>query len=161
MRACAVGAALVALAACAAVTTAADAQEIQVRIDRVRALDKIDLPTAGQADFYAQITVDGKTVKTKHIRRADDIQPNWVLTVPVGRGVYPVKLEIYDNNVTRKDTLVDINRLPSKRDLDFEVDTRSCVVKGFVQDYKCRWIIKRAGDEQRRAEIEFSVDVKQ
>ncbi|MGE0699022.1 MAG: hypothetical protein AB7O57_07995 [Hyphomicrobiaceae bacterium] len=136
------------------------AEEVIVTIERVRALDKIDLPTAGQADFYAQVTIDGKTIKSKFIRRHDDIQPGWVMAVPVGRGKFPVKLEILDHNVLKKDTLVDINRLPSKRDLDFEVDTRSCTVSGFAQPYKCRQVITRGGDEQRRAEIDFTVDVR-
>jgi hypothetical protein len=136
------------------------AEEIIVTVERVRALDKVDLPTAGQADFYAQITIDGKVFKSKFIRRADDIRPNWVMSAPVGRGSYPVKLEILDHNVLAKDTLVDINRLPNKRDLDFEVDTRNCTVNGFAQQYRCRTVITRGGDEKRKAEIQFSVDVK-
>jgi hypothetical protein len=58
-----------------------------------------------------------------------------------------------------KSTLVDINRLPDKRDLDFEVDTRRCVVTGFAEEYKCGERIRRAGDERRRAEVTFTVDV--
>jgi hypothetical protein len=59
-----------------------------------------------------------------------------------------------------KPTLVDINRLPAKRDLDFEVDTRNCTVHGFAETYSCRKIISRSGDERRKAEIQFTVDVR-
>ncbi|MDX2157222.1 MAG: hypothetical protein SFW09_12000 [Hyphomicrobiaceae bacterium] len=152
------GAMLVPLAATAALPAAAE--EIIVTVEHVKALDKVDLPTAGQADFYAQVTIDGKTIKSKFIRRADDIRPDWVMVVPVGRGRFPVKLEILDHNVLTKPTLVDINRLPNKRDLDFEVNTRNCTISGFAQQYKCRQVITRGGDEKRKAEVQFTVDVR-
>ena len=140
----------------------AAADEVIVRVEHLRALDKIDLPTAGQADFYAQVTINGRTVKSKFIRRADEIRPDWVMVVPVRHrhGPARVKLEILDHNVLTKPTLVDVNRLPDKRDLDFEVDTRRCTVTGFAQTYKCGDPIKRAGDERRRAQITFTVDVR-
>lgn len=144
----------------AGIARPAAADEIVVTVEHVLALDKIDLPTAGQADFYAQVTVDGKTIKSKFVRRADEIRPNWVMVVPVRRGRIPVKLEILDHNVLTKPTLVDINRLSGKRDLDFEVDTRRCLITGFAETYKCGAAIRRAGDEQRRAEITFKVDVR-
>ena len=158
-KAAGLGGALV-LAAGLGAAAPAMADEIIVTVEHVVALDKVDLPTAGQADFYAQVTIDGKTIKSKFIRRADEIRPNWVMIVPVGRGRFPVKLEILDHNVLTKPTLVDINRLPDKRDLDFEVDTRRCVIKGFAEDYKCGAAIRRAGDERRKAEITFTVDVR-
>ncbi|MGE0766225.1 MAG: hypothetical protein AB7L90_07145 [Hyphomicrobiaceae bacterium] len=168
MRLARVGASFLRSVSCAAVAVpliagaarSAAADDIVVTVEHVRALDKIDLPTAGQADFYAQITVDGKTVKSKFIRRADEIRPDWVMVVPVGRGRYQVKLEILDHNVLTKPTLVDINRLPDKRDLDFEVDTRRCIVTGFAETYKCGRAIRRAGDERRKAQVTFRVDVR-
>ena len=140
--------------------TPASAARLVVRDDHVVALDKIDLPTAGRADFYAQVTVGRRTVKSKFVRNADDVRPNWVMVVPVRREKVSVKLEILDRNVLRKATQVDINRLPNKRDLDFEVDTRRCVITGFAETYKCGATIRRAGDERRRAEITFTVDVR-
>ena len=79
------------------------------------------------------------------------------------RGTFPVKLEIYDHNVLKKPTLVDINRLPDKRDLDFTIVNDGggrCTVKGFAQDFSCHATIKRAGDERRKAEVVFRVDVR-
>ncbi|MGD9805313.1 MAG: hypothetical protein AB7E81_15695 [Hyphomicrobiaceae bacterium] len=150
---------LVAIPVVAGAAQSAAADEVIVTVEHVLALDKIDLPTAGQADFYAQVTIDGRTVKSKFIRRADEIRPNWVMPVRVRPGKHRVKLEILDHNVMMKPTLVDINRLPGKRDLDFEVDTRRCVVTGFAEEYKCSARIRRAGAERRRAEITFTVDV--
>ncbi len=136
------------------------AEEISVTVEHVRALDKIDLGPGGKADFFAVLTIDGKSVKSPVIKRAEDIRPNWVLSLPVGRGTFDVKLEIYDQDVVSKPDPIDINRLPGKRDLDFRVDTRNCTVSGFSQDYNCRRTITRAGDEKKQAEISFKVDVR-
>lgn len=162
MKAVALAGALVAPVLTAAVLPAA-AEEVIITVEHVRALDKIDSVLAGQADFYAQVTIDGKTIKSKGIKRHDDISPGWVMAVPVSRrGNFPVKLEIYDHNVLKKPTLVDINRLPDKRDLDFNIVIEGpgrCTVKGFANDFPCHAVIKRAGDERRKAEVTFRVDV--
>lgn len=136
------------------------AEEIIITVERVRALDKIDLGPGGKADFFAVATIDGKSIKSPVIKRAEDIAPNWVLALPVGRGTFDVKLEIYDQDVLSKPDPIDINRLPGKRDLDFRVDTRNCTVSGFAQQYDCRRTITRAGDEKKMAEIAFKVEVR-
>lgn len=140
--------------------TSVAAEEIIVTIESVRALDKVDQITAGKADFFALATIDGKPVKSPVIKRSDDIKPNWVLSAPVGRGVFDVRLELFDKDVLSKDDPIDINRVDGKRHLDFQVDTRNCQVKGFSQGYSCRRAITRSGAEKKMAEIVFSVDVK-
>lgn len=158
VRACKIaGVALGAMISGAALPAAA--QELIITIEHIRALDKID--AAGQADFYAQVTIDGKVYKTERIRRADDVRPNWVIRAPVGGRTVDVKLEILDKDVLSKDDLVDINRVNGKRDLDFRVRTRPCEVLGFSQTYDCSGrgvVITRAGDEKKSAEVTFRVD---
>ncbi len=138
----------------------AAAEEIIVTIESVRALDKVDQVTAGRADFFAVATIDGKPIKSPVIKRADEIRPNSVLSAPVGRGTFDVRLELLDKDVLSKDDPIDINRVDGKRHLDFQVNTRNCTVKGFSQGYSCRRAITRAGAEKKMAEIVFSVDVK-
>lgn len=156
-RGAVMGAALVAMVSGAAVP--AVAQELIITIERIRALDKID--AAGQADFYAQVTIDGKVIKTERIRRADDVRPNWVIRAPITKPTADVKLEILDKDVLSKDDLVDVNRIDGKRDLDFRVRTRPCRVEGFSQSYDCSGSgvsITRAGREKKAAEVTFRVD---
>ncbi|MGE3918799.1 MAG: hypothetical protein AB7F78_24180, partial [Hyphomicrobiaceae bacterium] len=59
------GGMLVALTA--GLATQAAAQELVITVERIRALDRID--PVGQADFFAQVTIDGEVFKTERIRR--------------------------------------------------------------------------------------------
>lgn len=145
------------IAAGAGLPSAAEAEEIVVRISRVKALGKID--EASQADFYAQVIISGEQFKTDQVKDRDDIRPNWLFTKKVAPGQHDVKITILDKDVTRDDP-IDINRIANKRDIDFTVDTRNCRIGGFAQPYKCGTAIIRAGSEKKRAEITFSVDVK-
>ena len=150
------GALLAAVALGAAAPAMAD--DIIIRIEHVRALDKIDPTTS--PDFYAVVTVDGKEYKTQRIKNQADIRPNWEIVANVPRGRSNVSVAILDKDILKKDDLIDINRIDGKRDLDFQVDTRSCDVLGFSQGYSCRDRIVRGGNEKKSAEITFRVDVR-
>lgn len=154
------GAALMTVMCGAAVPAAAD--EIIVTVESLQALDRIDVG-GGQADFYAQVTIDGTVYRSPRIRRADVVRPNWTFSKHVRPGTYNVKLEIFDKDVFSKDDLIDINRLDDKRDLDFRVKTRPCTVLDFAEPYACRGrgvTITRAGREKKSAEIRFTVDTR-
>ncbi len=143
-----------------AVAAPAIAAEIIVTIDRVAAIDKIDVG-GGQADFFAQVTIAGEVFKTERIRRADVITPNWVIRKRVrSGGTYPVKIEILDKDVLSKDDAIDINRVDNKRDLDFRVRTSNCRVLDFSPTYACGTRIVRTGLEKKAAEITFHVRVR-
>lgn len=134
------------------------ADEVIIRIERVRALDRID-PTSSP-DFFAQVTIGGQVFKTVRIKNAVDIRPNWVIRADVPSGVTPVNISILDNNILKKDELIDVNRVDNKRDLDFRVNTRSCQILDFSQSYRCRDRIVRGGSEKKAAELTFRVEVR-
>jgi len=155
-----VGAALMTMICGAAVPAAAD--EITITIESLQALDRIDVG-GGRADFFAQVTIDGTVYRSPRIRKADVVRPNWTFSKHVRPGTYDVKLEIFDKDVFSKDDQIDINRLDAKRDLDFRVRTRSCMVLDFAEPYSCRGrgaTITRAGREKKSAEIRFTVDTR-
>jgi hypothetical protein len=137
----------------------AKTKTIAVTINRVTALDFVDWGLAGDADFYAKVTIAGETFTTQRIRGRNDIQPNWKISKSVPAGRHVIKVAIYDRDVLKPDEFVDVNRLDKKRDLDFTVDTRSCRVSGFSDAYRCGQLIKRAGKERKRAELSFTVSV--
>jgi hypothetical protein len=151
----ALGVAGLAAAAFACVGTA-QAEEIVITVTRVKALDKID--AASKADFLARVTIGGVPLTTDVVRNQDDIKPNWVIKKAVGPGVHDVKIELLDKDITRND-FVDINRVSKKRDLDFKVDTAKCRVTGFSSRYSCKDTITRSGNEPKKAEISFTVNV--
>jgi len=148
------------LAASPLAATAALAAEITVRVDRIRALDKIDSGLAGQADFYARVTIAGEQFTSKIERGKDDVRPRWVFKKDVKAGKHDVKIQIFDRDPLKADTTVDINRVDNKRDLDFTVDTRSCSIGGFSGDVRCGRTINRSGQEKKKAEIWFRVNAR-
>ena len=147
------GAALVAGTLAAA---SASAAEITVRIDRIRALDRVDWGLAGQADFYARVSIAGKETTTKVIKNKDDVRPGWVIRERrLKPGVHDVRIQIFDRDPLKADTTVDINRIDKKRDIEFKIDTRRCRIDGFSTQEKCGRTINRAGQERKKAEIWF------
>lgn len=134
------------------------AQEIVVRIEHVRALDVID--AASPADFAARVTIGNQTFTLGPVKDQNEIRPqDWVVRHRVTGGEHPIKLEVFDKDVTLNDP-VDINRIEGKRHLDFAVNTNTCVVSGFAQPYRCGSRIVRAGTERKKAEVTFRVEVR-
>lgn len=130
--------------------------EITLTVVRFKAIDKADELSAG--DFFARVTIDGSKQQTATVSDRAEVRPDWKISKSVSPGVHKVKLELIDKDVSIDDP-IDINRLGNKRDLDFTVDTRSCVIEGFATDYKCGATITRAGGERKMAEISFKVTV--
>jgi hypothetical protein len=151
---------VLAVAASLASATAARAEsEIAIVITKVTALDAADVWLAGPDDFYARVTIDGEVFTTKIKRQQNHAEPNWKITKVVRGRSHDVKLEIYDKDIGKGDDKIDINRVGEKRDLDFVVDTRRCRIEGFSERYRCGEPIRREGYEQKKASIEFYVDV--
>jgi len=132
--------------------------EVVVKIMRVKAVDKADI--FSKADFYAKVTIAGEAMTTKPIRGSNDVRPDWVLSKKVPRGTHDIKIELLDKDPLKPDDKIDINRVGSKRDLEFKINTTSCRVLGFSDDYRCASRIVRVGGEKKSAEIRFSVSVK-
>jgi hypothetical protein len=148
------------LLAVADVASAQSRRDVSVTIDHVKALDRVDWGVAGQADFYARVTIAGETFVTKPARGENDVRPNWVFTKSVRASArVPVKVEIFDKDVFKPDERVDINRVNAKRDLDFTVNTYNCSIGGFSNSFRCKQPIMRGGQERKRAEVTFRVDV--
>lgn len=131
-------------------------QELTVSISRIRALDKADELSKG--DLYARVTIDGEVQKTPVAKGENEVKPGWKITKKVSPGDHTVKVELLDRDVAQDDP-IDINRVDKKRDLDFTV-TKGCRIEGFSSTFKCGSTITRAGAEQKKAEISFSVSVK-
>lgn len=134
--------------------------DITINITHIKALDVIDWGLAGDADFYAKVTIAGETQSTQRVRGKNEIRPDWKITKAVPRGKHDVRIEILDKDPLKPDDRIDINRVDKKRDLEFTVDTRNCRVGGFSNGYSCGDKITRAGAEKKKAEIDFKVSVK-
>lgn len=145
------------LVAQSAVPAAAQSNnEIVLSITRVKALDKFDEMSG--ADVYARVTIDGDKEETKIVKQ-ESFSPDWVIRKKVKAGTVNVRIELVDKDLAEDDP-IDINKLPNRRPLEFTVNTKKCRVEGFSSTYKCGSTIKRAGTENKKAEITFNVRVK-
>jgi len=140
-----------------AIASAQNTDEITVTVTKVQALDKIDV--FSKADLFAKITIGGESCTTNVIKQQDWAKPGWTCSKRVRKGASDVKIELFDKDVTKNDP-IDINRVDKKRDLDFSVNTANCRISGFSDGYSCGDRIVRAGNERKKAEITFRVDVK-
>ncbi len=143
--------------AVAAAPSGAAAEEIVITITKLQPLDKADELSSG--DFFARMRVDGKAAFSPVLSGDGEMSPNWRLTLPVKRGVIAVNLAVIDKDVSVDDP-IDINRVANKRDLDFTVNTRTGKIEGFSESYKTGQTITRAGTENKKARVSFTVEVK-
>jgi hypothetical protein len=147
-------------AAAAAPSGPANTHEIVVTVIKVQPLDRLDL--FSKADLFARVTIAGKEQSVPPAKGgASDgtVTPNWVFKQAVPAGKVPIRLELFDKDLTRNEP-IDINRVNGKRFQDFSVDTGSCRISGFAGSPKCGDVIARAGEEPKKAQISFTVDVK-
>jgi C2 domain len=160
LKACAARATAVLFAA-AALTfghSPADAADktLTLKVTKIRLLDRVDELSKG--DLFARVTIDGEIQSSPVVKGSNELKPDWKISMKVKGGEHKVKLELVDKDVTQDDS-IDINRVDSKRDLDFVV-TPGCRIEGFSSTYKCGSSITRAGAEKKKADITFSVNVK-
>lgn len=137
------------------VNTARDV-EIQVTIHRLLALDKGD--AFSSEDFYARVTIGGQVFKSQPIKQTDGIIPNWRFSAIVPNQRTDVKIEVFDKDL-QVDDQIDINRIDPKRDLDIVVNPRTCRIEGMSQAYRCGTDVTRSGNERKKAEMTFMVQV--
>lgn len=156
------GAATLAFVAGASMSPAmAQTHQVTVTVHSIKLLDRVD--AASQADLFARVTIDGEQKVTSPLKQTgrvgDTIHAEFVVSKAVKPGTVPVKLELLDKDV-RSDDLIDINRLDNRRVLDFTVNTRTCRIAGFPNAYRCNSRITRAGTENKKAEVTFTVAVR-
>jgi hypothetical protein len=133
------------------------ADEIEILITHVKALDAWDELSKG--DSFARVTIGKDVQTTPVVEQKSEITPDWKIVHKVKPGKHDVKLELLDKDVSVDDP-IDINKVANKRPLEFTVDTRSCRITGFSQSYKCGDKITRVGEETKKADITFVVKVK-
>lgn len=131
--------------------------EITITVERLKALDKFD--AFSKADFYARVTIDGRTQTTPVIRQQVEVAPNWVLRETLPPGKYDLKMEIFDKDASIDDP-IDVNPIDGRRTLEATIDTRKCRLMAYGKTYRCGLRASVSGKERKSAEVTFKVDVK-
>ena len=132
-------------------------QEVTITIQKVKAIDQIDLFSKG--DFYARGTIGSDVQTTPVAKQQAEIAPNWKITHKVPAGKHTLKLEIFDKDVTADDP-IDVNPLDKNRVLEATIDTRKCRISGYGKTAHCGATITVAGKEKKAAAVSFKIDVK-
>ena len=126
---------------------------VRVIIEHVTALDSLD--TLGSADFYADITINGVTMRTPVVLDDNDIQPNWshVVQVPVNRADVAIEIALWDQDggLNGADDHVDIQG-ESGRNLVFTVNLASC-------NHSCVTVLSSSGTDNDQASIQLRTEV--
>jgi len=121
-------------------------------------LDKGDALGANRADFFALVTVNGKTYKTE-IMAKDSGEPNWM--IPIDRSTRYSKIHIAlmddDGGLEAKDDHVDINPRKYQKDLMFTYDRSTGRFRGAVSGRMNETIHSTGKGDDDKGEIWFSI----
>ncbi len=84
-----------------------------LKISRVTQLDNLDQGDAlgaDDADFYANVWINGKMTKTESISE-DDAKPNWMIQLDTTKRYNKIKIELWDDDggLERSDDHADIH----------------------------------------------------
>lgn len=134
---------------------------ISVEEDTVGFLEpKVD--TAGEADFYAKITVDGQSFIESAQIDQKAIQPDWttIKFIDRNRASIPIRYELWDEDggIRGGDDRIDINPNTGYF-LNFFLDTRSTALSGEVQGVHntAETAVRTTGNEKDRAKLQYFV----
>ena len=128
------------------------------RVEQIDNLDQGDMFGKNNADFYAIVTVNGKTTKTK-VDSKDDARPYWQIPLDMSARYSDVTVRIMDDDggLERKDDHADINPFPNRKDIRFWYDRDTGRVSGVVRGgLKDQFVMEGGGDDDR-ARITFMV----
>jgi hypothetical protein len=133
---------------------------VRLTVDQASAIDSFDI--GSQADFYAQVTMNGITHESKTISNQNYIQPNWQFDRVAGSSRYiPIELKLFDNDGRYSgDDQADINPLSNNRSLNlsYDIETGKISGQGLSRAYnKNEQIVIRGAGDKNRAEIRFRI----
>ncbi len=141
-----------------------DAQRVRTvtvkihRVAQVDNLDKGDMLGSDKADFFCQITIDGKMHQTKQISD-DDATPGWTFRAPMYGRTASVRIKLIDNDggMEEKDDFVDINRRKGKKDLHLTYNPRTGRITGDARGRRGRIIRTQGSGDTDQGRIWFSI----
>lgn len=128
------------------------------RITQLDNLDQGDALGANDADFYANVTINGKLTKTEKVAE-DDAHPDWIIPLDTTKRYNKITIAIWDDDggLERSDDHADINPKKDKKDITFTYDRYTGWLSGDVKGYFGQTISSQGGGDDDKAKIEFSI----
>jgi len=128
------------------------------RVAQLDNLDKGDALGADDADFYANVTINGKLTKTEAYSE-DDAKPNWMIPLDTKKRYNKIKIAVWDDDggLERSDDHADIHPAKGKKDISFTYDRYTGRLWGDVDGSFGQTIVSIGGGDDDVARIELSI----
>lgn len=132
-----------------------------LKISRVTQLDNLDQGDAlgaNDADFYANVTINGKIHNTEKVAE-DDAEPNWMIPLDTTQRYNKIKIALWDDDggLERSDDHADINPKDNMKDITFTYDRYTGRLSGDVTGYFGQTMMSEGGGDDDKAKIEFAI----
>jgi hypothetical protein len=136
---------------------------VSVKVMRVAQrvnLDKGDLFTRDDADFYAKVKIGQNMIARSPNHSDDDGHPGWEFTRSSSGRYVPIRIELWDDDggLEEKDDHVDINPYGNKKDLDLVLDTATGAITGDLSAKRGQLINVTGGGDDDKGEIWFVIN---
>ena len=128
------------------------------RVLQIDNLDQGDMFGKNRADFYANVTVNGVTTKTKILSK-DDGFPYWEIPLDYTRRYQRIRIELMeeDGGLERADDHADINPRARRKDLSFTYDRYTGRISGEVQGRLNKSISSTGDGDDDNCRIAFMI----
>jgi len=122
-------------------------------------LDKGDLFTRDDADFYAKVSIGQSGMMRSPNHSDDDGHPGWEFTRSASGRYVGIRIELWDDDggLEEKDDHVDINPMGNKKDLDLVLDTVTGNISGDVNGHRGQLLNVLGGGDDDKGEIWFQI----
>lgn len=141
---------------------AQQAHNVTVTVQRLRALSNLDADflRPDRADFYAEVSIDGRRTRTATVFGKDDIRPNWKFTQRTLNRYVVISIRAFDNDggLEGTDDFCDLNPSKGARELSFVYDTATGRITGGATGRRGQPITVGGSGDGRKAEIVFVVN---
>ena len=136
----------------------AGSASVVVQINRVRRIDPMDSPPDVQADFYAQVLIDGVESTSPVSESRDDITPQWSFSREARGESVQITIKLFDKDEGGSDDHCDINPRVKEKDIRVNYNLRTGHITGDVTGLAQKLIrVHGAGPDTKKAEIWFTV----
>ena len=142
---------------------------VKITIETVTALDDVEGPGCGQADFYAKSWIDGEYLgESATVEDDDDIQPDWEFSKIVDStvGSITARLEVWEDDwfgICLGDDQMDISPDTTDMGIDLVIDLEPCMVGADLPagsfDPTCAAVIQSEGTGDDATRVTFRVNV--
>lgn len=132
-----------------------------LHISHVKQIDNLDRGTPlgkNRADFYANITINGKLTKTEKYA-TDNGNPDWKIMLDTKKRMNKITIALWDDDggLSGSDDHTDINPSTTTKNIVFTYDRYTGRIRGDVWGSFNDVLVSNGKDDEYKAEITFRI----